>query len=404
MNIDDGRVLASSGAMLADGEFQFKGTEAPGSVRPVGAMIAVRSSPGWFATEFALVGHARCEADGLWSADPPVHSLAFQTTVPPLDQLLDYPSFALSSAGVPSDRVRFELSAEHSHFAWVTVDRFSSEVSSEKGLRPTLIGGARTVVIEVSRTAEAFDFAIEARVDEPKRGETRAAPFTVRVTANLTFATIALAGSRLWWHGGAQRWSSPDEGQSGPLAHILTLDNAGGTPYFRGSLDLGAGQRDYARGPWVRAQVSEHSLRLTPQRELRRSMGFVAGNNYGPDLIFDNLGTAAWKEMLADADEAVLEQAGAGIGHVQGVTGRDAGEVGPHIQPISAVHIRLRRTDDGLRISFDGLLDDVRQKPSQPLLGPEFHGDFLIPTAFLFARGIRLRDQWRERQRRLGTS
>ena len=133
-------------------------------------------------------------------------------------------------------------------------------------------------------------------------------------------------------------------------------------------------------------------------------MGFVAGNNFGPDLIFDNLGTAAWKEMLAEADEAMLEQSGAGIGHVQGVTGRDAGEVGPHIQPISAVHIRLRRSEDGLRISFDGLLGDARQKPSQPLLGPEFHGDFVIPTAFLFARGIHLRDQWRERQRRLGMS
>ena len=400
MNIDDGRVLASSGEMLADGEFQFEGAEAPQSLRPVGAMVAVRSSAGWFASEFALVGNARCDADGLWSADRPVHSLAFQTTVPPLDQLLDYPSFALSSAGVPSHRVRFELSAEHSHFAWVAADR----VLGEEALRPSLIGGARTVAIEVTRTAEAFDFAIEARVDEPKRGEIRAAPFAVRVTAKLTLVTLALAGSRLWWRGGAERWSSPAEDQSGPLAQVLTLDSAGGTPFFRGTLDLGKDQRDYSRGPWVRAQLSEHSLRLTPHRELRRSRGFVAGNNYGPDLIFDNLGSAAWKEMLGNADQAMLEQAGAGIGHVQGVTGRDAGEVGPHIQPISAVRVRLRRSEEGLRISFDGKLGDVRQKPSQPLLGPEFHGDFFIPTAFLFARGIRLGDQWIERQRRLAKS
>jgi hypothetical protein len=398
MNIDDGRVLASSGAMLADGEFQVEGAEALGCVRPPGAMMAVRSRPGWFATEFALVGNARCDADGLWSAHGPVHSLAFQTTVPPLDQLLDYPSFALSSAGVPSNRARFELSAEHSHFAWVVVDR----PSIEEPPRPPLRGGARTVIIEVSRTAEAFDFAIEARVDEPKRGDTPAAPFTVRVTAKLSFATMALAGSHLWWRGGGERWSRPDEDQSGPLAQVLTLDHAGGTPYFRGTLDLGAGQRDYTRGPWVRALVSEHSLRLTPQRELTRSMGFVAGNNYGPDLIFDNLGTTAWKEMLADADDAVLEQAGAGIGHVQGVTGRDAGDLGPHIQPISEVRIRLSRSEEGLRISFDGTLGDVRQTPSQPPLGPKFHGDFMIPTTLLFARGIVLRDQWGERQRRLG--
>jgi hypothetical protein len=86
-------------------------------------------------------------------------------------------------------------------------------------------------------------------------------------------------------------------------ASKVTLDHAGGTPYFRRTLDLGAGERDYTRGAWVRAQVSEHSLRLTPQRELKRSMGFVAGNNCGPDLILDNLGSAAWKEMLADADD-----------------------------------------------------------------------------------------------------
>lgn len=58
--------------------------------------------------------------------------------------------------------------------------------------------------------------------------------------------------------------------------------------------------------------------------------------------------------MLVDADDVVLEQAGAGIGHVQGVTGRDAGEVGPHIQPISAVRIRLSRSEEGLRMGFDG--------------------------------------------------
>jgi hypothetical protein len=65
------------------------------------------------------IRNAFSSPDGLWSANWPVHPLAFQTTVPSFDQLLDYPSFVLSSAGVPSHRVRFELSAEHSHFAWV---------------------------------------------------------------------------------------------------------------------------------------------------------------------------------------------------------------------------------------------------------------------------------------------
>jgi hypothetical protein len=327
-----------------------------------------------------------------------VHSLAFETTLPPLDDLLDFPSFALSSQGVPSDRVHFELSAKHSHFARAVVD----SVFGNERRRDSLVGVARTLAMQVTRTADAFEFAIEARVSEPTRGKDPAAPFSVRVTARLSFTTMALAGSKLWWRGGGERWSQPAENQAGPLAQVLTLDRAGGTPYFAGMLDLGAGQPVNARGPWVKALVSEHALRLTPQRPLRRSMGFVQGDNHGPDLVFDNLGPAAWKELLADGDAAVLDQTGAGIGHVQGVTGRDVGDVGPHIQPISAVSVRLNRSEEGLRISFDGKLGEVRQKPSRTPLGPEFHGDFLVPTAFLFARDILLRNQWAERQRRLG--
>ena len=161
MNIDDGRVLASNGAMLADGEFQFEGAEAHEFLRPAGAMVAVRSRPGRWGTDFALVGNARCDADGLWSADPPVHSLALETTCPPLDELLDVPSFALSNAGVPSDRVQFELSAKHSDFARAVVD----SVFGDGRRRDALVGVARTLAIQVRRTAEAFEFAIEARVN-----------------------------------------------------------------------------------------------------------------------------------------------------------------------------------------------------------------------------------------------
>ena len=396
MNIDDGRVLALTGAMLAEGEFRFEGAEAHGFLQPANALIAISNRTGWESTEFGLAGNARRDGDGFWSADWPVHALALQATLPPLDRLLDYPSFALS-AGVLSDRVRFDLSAAHSYFARVTVD---SVLYEDRRGRP-LIGLAHAVAIDVQRTANGFEFAIDARVEEAKRGEERAAPFTVHVTATLSYATMALAGSGLWWRGGPDRWKQAAEDQSGPLAEVLTLDRAGGTPYFRGTLDLGPGQSVYSRGPWVKASVSEHTLRLTPQRELQRSRGFVAGSNYGPDLVFDNLGFSAWKELLATADEAVLEQKGSGIGHVQGVTGRDVGDEGPHIQAITAVRTRLVRSEEGVRITFDGKLGEMQQKPSSPVLGPEFHGDFMVPTAFLFARDVRLRNQWAEREKRL---
>ena len=395
MNIDDGRIFAPFGDMLAEGEFRFEGKEAAGFLPAPDAMIAIQTKAGLHGTQFHLVPNARRDADGLWSADQQVHALSLSTTLPALDKLLEFPSFALSSEGMPSNRTRFDLTTEHSAFAWVAVDTVF-------GVRESLLGNAAAGSIDVRRDADGFEFLIEARVDEPKRREVRAPPFTVRVRARLSFATLALAGSPLWWRGGPDCWSEQAIDQWGPLAEVLTLDRAGGTPYFRGTLDLGAGQPEYSRRPWVKAWVSEHQLRLSPHGELRASKGFVSGNNNGPDLIFQNLGSVAWKAMLADGDEAVLEQSGAGIGHVEGVTGRSAYDDGPHEQPISRVRTRLSRSDQGLRIRFDGEFGEMRQKPSQPALGPEFHGDFLVPTAFLFARGIWLRDQWAERRKRLG--
>ena len=398
MNIDDGRVLAIGGGMLADGEFQFDGAEASQFIRPAEWMIEVRSDPRRLGTQFGLRPNPRRDADGLWSADWPIHSVAFQSPLPPLDQLLDFPSFALSSDGVPSDRVRFDLAGEHTSFAWVIVDYVSGSAKGREMLR----GVARLLGIEVVRTAEALEFQIEAPVDDPMRGDEAAAPFTVRVTAKLSFATMALAGSGLWWRGGPDRWALPTPEQTGPLAEVLTLDRAGGAPYFAGALDLGPAQPDFTRGGWVHAYLSDRRLRLRSQTDFSSSRGFVSGSNLGPELVFHNLGTAAWKELLADGDEAVLEQSGAGIGEVQGVTGRDVGETGPHEQPITAVRIRLSRSEEGLRIAFDGQLGKMRQTPRQAPLGPEFHGDFLVPTAFLFARGINLLNQWGERQKRLG--
>ena len=398
MNIDDGRVLASSGAMLAEGSFEFEGEEASGFMSAPDGLIAVRNGHGRHSTQFELLAGARRDPDGLWTAGTGVHALALQSPIPPLDRLLEYPSFGFVSEGVLSTATRFDLSTEHSGFAWVGVDT----VFDPERRRESLLGMAPSGSLAVKRDAHGFEFLIEARVPEPKRGQVASAPFTVRVRATLSFATLALAGSPMWWRGGPERWSVPAADQTGPLADVLTLERSGGTPFFRGLLDLGEAQPDYSRGPWVRAWLSENRLRLVPQREMQGSRGFVQGNNYGPDLIFENLGTAAWKAMLADADEAVLELRGAGIGHVQGVTGRDAYDEGPHEQPITSAQIRLKRTDEGLRIAFDGELGELRQTPRQAPLGPEIHGDFFVPAAFFFARGITLRDQWGERQKRLG--
>lgn len=400
MNIDEATVLALNGAMLGEGTFEFDGPDHGQFLAPPRAMVMVRDQP-LRETEFALVGNPRSDADGLYSADWPVHSVALQSTVPPIHQLLDYPSFALSADGVPSDRCRFELSSEDSAFAWVALD---TEHGPDKS-RESLLGCAQKLTLEAARDADGFELLLEATLLEPKRGQERVAPVTVRVRVKLSFATMALAGSRLWWRGGAGRWDQSAGDAVGPLATALTLDRAGGTPFFKGTLDLGPNLPDIYGGPWVAAHIYDgRRLILRPQREpARHPGGFYGGGSGGPDLVLHNFGPETWKELLGDRDEAELVQGGAGIGFSQRVTGRDVQDEGPHEQPIVMMRSRLQRREEGLFISLVGELGPIRQKnPYYEPLGPDFGVDFLVPSTLLFARGWTFGDMYQERKRRLG--
>lgn len=94
-----------------------------------------------------------------------------------------------------------ELRAKNSAFAWVVLDLVHGSIP----VRPALLGRADAVRIEAQRDAHALAVTIGLEVPAPMRGETESPPFHVEVTALLTFATLALGGSPLWWRGGAQR-------------------------------------------------------------------------------------------------------------------------------------------------------------------------------------------------------
>jgi len=365
-----------------------------------GAMVMVHQWPSQ-GTEFALVGNARRDADGLWSADWPIHSVRLHPTLPPIDQLLDFPSFALSAEGVPSNSCRFDLAAEHSAFAWVALDA----VYGLDRQRESLLGDAQKLAIEVTRDPKGFELALEAKLLEPKRGQVRVAPLSVRVRVRLSLATTAVAGSRLWWRGGAERWESQGDERPTELDKTLVLGRHGGTPFFEGTLDLGPNLPEVYRGTWVEAHIFGRRLTLTPQREPKRLPGgFYAGHSTGPQLVLNNFGPDSWKELLADQDEAELIQSGSGIGFSQRVTGRDVQDEGPHEQPITMMRTRLRRTDEGLAVSLVGELGPIRQaNPHYDPLGPDFGVEFLIPTTLLFARGIQIGDMYQQRKRWLAS-
>lgn len=122
---------------------------------------------------------------------------------------------------------------------------------------------------------------------------------------------------------------------------------------------------------------------------------------WGAQISFNTLGSAVWKQMLGNRDQAAFALSGAGIGHVDGVTGKDAGEMGPHRQDITALQGQLTRSEAGLHIAFRGTLGSLNQEPVTSPLGPEFEGDFMIPAVFLFARRMALGSHWPERQRLL---
>jgi len=393
MNIDEGRILALNGAMLAEGSFEFEGEEAATLTCPPDALVAVRPIDG-IGTEISLVGNARKDAAGFWSADWQIHALTFQRNMPTLRGLLDSPGFSKDGRSV---RLQFEC--EDGGLAWAAL----GTVYPRPPEGHSVLGYAGSVAVEVERTADGLRFAIQASSDLLKRGDTPAPALTIRISFFLTLSTLALGG-RLWAADHRIIDLTGDSPPAGPLGRVLTLHENGGLPYFEGVLDLGPNQPDDFRGSWIFARLFATGLQLTPERPPRRmSSGFYKSfSNDGPDLLLRNVGLESWKEMLGNAKEADLVQSGSGIGYLQGVTGPSAGEIGPHIQPVRLLRTQLRLRDDGLKVWLSGEVGEIeQQEPRRPPLGPEFSVDFLVPTAFFFARGMAFGDMYRERKQKL---
>lgn len=394
MNIDEACVTAR-GDMLATGTISFEGPEADRLLVVPDAMIAIRHLYG---TEFTVVPNARREADGLWTHDWQVHSIRLEGPFHDLPRVLDS-GFRLSETGTLPDRTSFDLHAEHGQVAWVALD------TTYKGGQKSLLGQASRASIAVRRDAHGLDFTIVADLAAPKRGEKRAAPIRATINARLSFATMALAGSSLWRPTGESVDGNTRPLQTGPLAARLTLDDFGGTPLLRGDLALGPRYAEQSPGPWYRASFQKQRLFLEPRTLYGGEQGFVTAHSslLLPQLVIEQLGSEQLKTLLSEDDETiVMERRGAGIGHVAGITGRDAGEYGPHKQPITSLQIRLSRSAAGLEMRLDGELGPIRQlTPSQPPLGPELRGVFHVPAPLLFARGWASGGMFDERKRLL---
>ena len=397
MNIDEGRILALTGAMLADGTFEFEGEEAASLPSPPNAMVMVREFDGLDKVEIALVGNVRRDADGFYSADWQSHAVTLQANMPSLHGMLEYRSF-------PADThlARLHFDAEKGGLAWCAFD-MNYKVQPSRTIR----GFASHIDVKIERLPDGVRFHIDVLADQLERDEGPVSPLKLRIAFTLTFSTIALAGSRLSLGRHGAIWNAHGDGvEPGPLGRALKLDYFGGRPFFDGRLDLGPALPDFYRGNMVAANFfgCEYSQSiLWPQRNpTRMPSGFYNGDSGRPQLVLNHFGPARWKDMLGDGDEAELIQRGSGIGYSQRVTGPSTQDEGPHIQLITMMRTRLMRTEEGLAVSVLGELGPYdSQKPAYEPLGPEFSLEFFVPTAFFFARGMTFGKMWQERKQRL---
>lgn len=205
MNINDGRLVALTGAMLAEGTFAFRGVDTDGFRKPRNPMVGVQLAQGSHHKQFNLYDSPTRDSDGFWTATSALHSVTLLGPMPSLDRLIDYPSFGQSPDPEDRRRMKVHMSADNSAFAWVALDQHYSPP-----IRPALTGTAAAITVEASREGDALAFKIALRVDEPVRGDLRSSPFDVEVTARLNLATLALAGSRLLSSVGAGQWSQSD--------------------------------------------------------------------------------------------------------------------------------------------------------------------------------------------------
>ena len=178
---------------------------------------------------------------------------------------------------------------------------------------------------------------------------------------------------------------------SGPGLGSIALDSWGSL-YCPGMIDWRERNNWSFTGPFVRLHLRGRELVAVPVREPKRlANGFASADRGwpdGPEMML-SAGFEDWARMLGNRDEAEIALTGAGIGHVDGQTGRSVGECGGHMrQPISRLRLGLKRSREGLLVRGEGALEPLDPDPGGRSLGPDLSFEFLIPRAWILARGL----------------
>jgi hypothetical protein len=399
MNLNKLRIRAMDGSALVDAQFSLHGDPAVLAQFAIPELAATavnirpRPSRNW---SFLGLGKIAPGPDGLYAASSPAVTLELTDAVPSLAALgnlimpLGRTGFTLARKGaVRLGSVNVPLARpepDNSPSCYLQFDRLDLDIDAEpEGLQIRLVAQVATMI----GPAEGLDVA----------GTVFCANISVPAQFLLLQQLPKLAG----------RVEDPEVATlgTGQLAPgDLGLSTFGGL-LVAGQVDWGqSGDRANPRGPFVALNLAERRMGLAPVGELsRRASGLLQGKSAssGGPYLHLNLGSEDIARMLEFEDQTAVSLTGAGIGHIEGRTGRDAYEEGPLRQDLAWLNLALKRSGEGLQIEGSGeFLPGKRGESSH--VGSALEFSVFLPRRLILALGLHLPRFWEDWKRELGTA
>ena len=392
MRLDDLAVRGMDGSALVEGELAIYTAPDEAVVRASpGCLIGVNCRrKGFGSTSFSVYDKTSRGPDGFYGAGPPLLHVDFEEAVPDLIALLSRAHkgsrqrIASEQFRVITARLRTPTEHEGGHR-----DRYvqGNELDLMLGVED---GGLRIAFESVVRPSTLIEQAL-AFSEAKLVGNVLLPAAYCRLQG---FHMLGLRDSDREVVGG---WTPSGTG----LGSVAVNSSA---PFCPGFLDWQEKPSPYRpAGPFVLLYLREHELIARPTGALNRlANGFASETRYlsdGPELnLF--MGVEDWSRMLGQNGEAEIDQVGAGLGHVDGQTGRSVHECGGYKrQAINRLRLRLKRSSEGLVVSGRGELAPLARGEGSTSLGPKLQFEFMVPRAWILARGLKLPGFWEDRKK-----
>lgn len=390
MNLDDLRIRAMDGSVLVDGQFALHGDPAVlahfamPKLAAVGVMLAPRQLSNWKFLGFDRVVQG---GDGLWAASAPVLTLDLGQSVP---SLTSFGNFTY----LPKERFAFTLSRHGGHrLGSVNVPLAKPEPDKPRAAYLQF----SQIDMDFEPTPAGLRIALTAQVAE------MISPIEGLDVTGLTFVgEVLIPALALRLQGQPQLPGQAEDPSLGEVAGGRLATSDLGLARFGGLVLEGQvdwGQDGTARdpyGPFVSAGFQDRFMGMRPaNRATRYASGLLEAHwptNDGPYLRI-NLGVEDFARLLEFEDCVQLSLQGAGVGYIEGRTGRDAYLEGNLRQDIDWLTLKLERSPQGLLIGGNGELHGG-QRGQSARVGKTLDFAMFLPRKLILATGLKVPRCW----------